>query len=121
MDHRARLASVAIQACRLDEMVAFYTEAFGGSFREVDAGGVACWFGRIGDIELKLVPFREGVDFEGYPIHQLGFGVEDVRAVIACAVKHGGRAEGEISQVDGVLHGAVRDPDGNTIELYSSA
>jgi predicted enzyme related to lactoylglutathione lyase len=105
----------------MSEMVAFYTEAFGGTFREVDAGGFSCWFGSMGGLEIKLVPFRDDVDFEGFPLHQLGFDVEDHHAVIACAVTHGGRAEGEITEREGKLHGAVRDPDGNTIELYSSA
>jgi catechol 2,3-dioxygenase-like lactoylglutathione lyase family enzyme len=39
--------------------------------------------------------------------------------VIALAIKHGGRQEGKTIQVAGKKQAAVRDPDGNTIELYS--
>ncbi|MEM7247383.1 MAG: VOC family protein [Acidobacteriota bacterium] len=114
--------TVAIQACRMDAMVAFYTEAFGARFRPVDTFGLASQFGELpGGCELKLVPLREAVDFEGFPSHQLGFDVADVRAVIALAERHGGRQEGELREEGGRLHGAVRDPDGNTVELYSPA
>ena len=89
----SKLESIAIQACRINEMVAFYTEAFGGQFQKMDVGGLACWFGKAAGLTIKLVPFRDAVDFEGYPHHQLGFRVPDVGAVIACAIKHGGRQE----------------------------
>jgi catechol 2,3-dioxygenase-like lactoylglutathione lyase family enzyme len=42
-----------------------------------------------------------------------------VEAVIAIAQKHGGRQEGQLIRVDGKIQAALRDPDGNTIELYS--
>jgi catechol 2,3-dioxygenase-like lactoylglutathione lyase family enzyme len=41
-----------------------------------------------------------------------------VQAVIDIAQKYGGRQEGQIIQVDGQIQAAIRDPDGNTIELY---
>ncbi len=88
------LSTVAIRVHRMDAMAAFYTEAFGAQFREVDTFGLASQFGEVGGITLKLVPLRKRVDFEEYPSHQLGFGVPDVEAVIALAIKHGGRQGG---------------------------
>jgi catechol 2,3-dioxygenase-like lactoylglutathione lyase family enzyme len=38
-------------------------------------------------------------------------------AVRAAARKHGGSVQNEPVMLDGRLHAAVRDPDGNTIEL----
>lgn len=105
----------------MDAMVDFYSEAFGARFRAVDTMGLASQFGDLGDLTLKLVPLRDGVDFEGYPSHQLGFEVADVETVIAIANRHGGRQEGEILRDGDRVHGAVRDPDGNTIELYARA
>jgi len=105
----------------MEAMVAFYTEAFGVDFEEVDARGITSQFGRLGEITLKLVPLRKSVDFEGYPSHQLGVEVLDVDAVITLATKHGGRQEGPILRQDGRAHAAVRDPDGNTVELYGPA
>ncbi len=115
----AKLSSIAIQTHRMEAMVAFYTEAFGGEFREVDTGGPKAWFGDVNEITLKLVELLDDVDFDGYPLHQLGFSVDDAEAVIAIAVKHGGCQEGDVARNERQAHGSVRDPDGNTIELYS--
>jgi catechol 2,3-dioxygenase-like lactoylglutathione lyase family enzyme len=98
-------------------MVAFYTEAFGDRFREVNARGIHSQFGRVGWLTLKFVPIRDTVDFEGFPVHELGFEVPDVAAVIATAERHGGRVQDPPERQDGRIHAAVRDPDGNTIEL----
>ncbi|NIT72287.1 hypothetical protein GWO43_15700 [candidate division KSB1 bacterium] len=100
--------------------MAFYTEAFGARFREEDAFGLASQFGEIGGITLKLVPLRTSMDFEDYLSHQLGFIVPNVETVIDLAIKHGGRQDGEILRDGENIHASVRDPDGNTIELYSS-
>jgi catechol 2,3-dioxygenase-like lactoylglutathione lyase family enzyme len=65
------------------------------------------------------VPIRDEADFKNYPVHQLGFVVPDVEAVIALALQHGGREERTLIRREGRIEAAVRDPDGNTIELYS--
>lgn len=102
-------------------MQAFYAKAFGARFREVQVGPLACRFGELDGWTLKLVPLREAPEFDGFPLHQLGFEVDDVEAVLALAEQHGGRREGAPTTVDGVVHAAVRDPDGNTIELRQRA
>jgi catechol 2,3-dioxygenase-like lactoylglutathione lyase family enzyme len=100
-------------------MLAFYGEAFGVEFREVDTGGgIRSRFGELGGLTLKLVPIRDNGDFENFPIHQLGLEVPDVEAVLAVARKHGGRVQDVPTRQGGRLHAAVRDPDGNTLELY---
>jgi len=68
---------------------------------------------------LKFVPIRDDADFAGYPVHQPGFIISDVEAVLALALQYGGQKEGEIIRSGGKVQAAVRDPDGNTIELYS--
>ena len=114
-----QLQSFAMLVHNLDEMVAFYSEAFDSEFEPREIQGVNCWFGQVGGLTLKLVPLRQGVDFENFPLQQPGFRVPSVEAVIEIALRHGGRQEGEIRRDKGEVHGAVRDPDGNTIELYS--
>lgn len=113
------LSSIALRVHRMDAMMKFYTEAFLVQFREVDTYGIRSQFGEVGGITLKLVPIRDSTDFENYPFHQLGFTVTDVEAVIALALKYGGQREGEAIRDGGKIQAAVRDPDGNTIELYS--
>ena len=114
------LQSIAFRVCNMEAMIAFYTEAFGGDFRQVDTSGLTSWFGEVAGITFKLVPIRDKPDFEGYPLHQLGFEVEQLQSVIQSAIKHGGRQEGDLLRDGDRLHGAIRDPDGNTIELYQS-
>jgi catechol 2,3-dioxygenase-like lactoylglutathione lyase family enzyme len=114
------LSSVALRVHNMDRMVAFYTEAFGGKFHEVDARGIRSRFGEVGGLTMKLVPIRDAADFKNFPVLQLGFTVDDIQAIIAVAVKHGGRQEGQTIKDDQRLHAAIRDPDGNTIELYQN-
>ena len=114
------ISSIALRVCNEEAMLKFYSEAFGVPFREVDTYGIRSQFGEMNGITLKFVPIRDDTDFKGFPIHQPGFVVDDVEAVVALAVKHGGRQEGQIIRSDGQIQAAVRDPDGNTIELYSA-
>ena len=113
------LSSIAIRVSNMDAMLAFYSEAFQVQFREVDTYGILSQFGEVGDITLKFVPIRDDSDFKGFPVHQPGFVVPDVEAVIDLAIKHGGRQEGRTIRSNGKLQAAIRDPDGNTIELYA--
>ena len=115
----ANLSSIAIRVANMDSMLAFYSEAFHVQFQEVDTYGIQSQFGELNGITLKFVPIRDEADFKNYPVHQLGFVVPDVQAVIALALQHGGREEGHLIRKEGRIEAAVRDPDGNTIELYS--
>lgn len=113
------VSSIAIRVYNMDAMVSFYSKAFDVQFREVDTYGIRSQFGEVGEITLKFVPIRDSDDFTGFPVHQPGFVVSDVEAVVALALEYGGRQEGQIIRRDGQVQAAVRDPDGNTIELYS--
>ena len=116
---RPRVATLAYRVHDMPAMLAFYGEAFGIRFREVDTGGgLRSQFGELGGVTLKFVPIRDAADFEGFPIHQLGIEVPDVEAVLDLARKHGGRVQDAPTRQDGQVHAAVRDPDGNTVEVY---
>jgi catechol 2,3-dioxygenase-like lactoylglutathione lyase family enzyme/uncharacterized protein YciI len=110
----APIRSIAIRCANLEKMKGFYAEALGGRFRVVQASGLRCYFGDVNGMTLKRVPQREQADFERSPTHQLGFAVADVTGTIKLALKHGGKLEGQANEE----HCSVRDPDGNTIELY---
>lgn len=116
---RAHVASVALRVHHMSAMLAFYREAFGVEFREVDTGGgLTSRFGELGGVTLKLVPIRDRADFDGFPVHQLGIEVPNMESVLGAPRKHGGRVHQQPRVRDGRLHAAVRDPDGNTVELY---
>jgi predicted enzyme related to lactoylglutathione lyase len=118
-DQMPNISSIAFRVHNMETMLNFYAEAFQVQFREVDTYGIRSQFGELNGITLKFVPIRDDADFKAFPIHQLGFVVSDVEAVISLALKHGGRQEGQIIRAGGKIQAAVRDPDGNTIELYS--
>ena len=113
------LTSIAIRVANMDSMVAFYAEAFQVEFQEVSTYGIRSQFGELNGITLKFVPIRDEADFKHYPIHQPGFIVTNVEEVIEIAIKHGGRQEGRMIKAGGKIQAAIRDPDGNTIELYA--
>jgi catechol 2,3-dioxygenase-like lactoylglutathione lyase family enzyme len=112
------LSTVAIRVHRLDAMVAFYSQAFGFEFQPQMTRGIQSQFGQLGAFTLKLVPLRDSVEFEDFPSHQLGFEVASVDCVLALAEQYGGRQEGSFLEQEGRRQGAVRDPDGNTVEIY---
>jgi catechol 2,3-dioxygenase-like lactoylglutathione lyase family enzyme len=113
------ISSIAFRVYNMEAMLNFYTEAFRVQFREVDTYGIRSQFGELDGITLKFVPIRDEADFKDFPVHQPGFVVSDVEAVVALALKYGGRQEGQTIRNGGKIQAAVRDPDGNTIELYS--
>jgi catechol 2,3-dioxygenase-like lactoylglutathione lyase family enzyme len=113
------ISSVAMRVANMEAMLEFYSQAFGVKFHEVDTYGIRSQFGELDGITLKFVPIRDEADFKNFPVHQLGFLVTDVEAVIALARQHGGREEGNVIKKEGSTQAAVRDPDGNTLELYS--
>jgi catechol 2,3-dioxygenase-like lactoylglutathione lyase family enzyme len=114
-----KLTTVAYRVHKQQAMVDFYSEAFGARFRLVHTGGIRSQFGEVAGLTLKFVPIRDAADFENFPVHQLGFQVADVDRVIAIALKHGGRVQDKPARDNDRVHASVRDPDGNTIELYS--
>ena len=113
------ISSVAMRVANMEAMLEFYSQAFGVKFQKVDTYGIPSQFGELDGITLKFVPIRDEADFKNYPVHQLGFVVADVEAVIALALQFGGRQEGGIIRNGSKIQAALRDPDGNTIELYS--
>ncbi|HUF35037.1 MAG TPA: VOC family protein [Gemmatimonadales bacterium] len=116
---RAHPTTLAYRVHHMPAMFAFYRDAFGVEFREVDTGGgLRSQFGALGGLTLKFVPIREGADFEDFPIHQLGLEVPDMDVVLAAVRRHGGRVQDAPRRREGRLRAAVRDPDGNTLELY---
>ena len=114
------LGSIAYLVHRFDAMSEFYSEAFGITFREVDTFGITSRFGEWNGLTIKLVPLRQETEFVEFPDLQLGVWVDSIERVTALAQKYGGRPEGEVREEADGLHAAVRDPDGNTIELYEA-
>ncbi len=116
----AVLSSVAIRVYRLEAMVGFYQEAFGIAFSEKRVGDITTYFGMLGDIMFKLYPLQEDQEMDEWPTHQLGFFVADLDAVLELSLKYGGSILNEPVTRLNQVHAAIRDPDGNSLELYST-
>lgn len=114
---RPAVTSVAIRVHHLEQMERFYSEAFGVRFRTVQTGPFTSRFGELDGVLLKLVPIRDRDDFTGFPVLQMGLAVDDIRQVVLVAVKHGGRIQDTMMVAGDSVLAAVRDPDGNTLEL----
>jgi catechol 2,3-dioxygenase-like lactoylglutathione lyase family enzyme len=116
---RPEITTVAYRVHRMPEMLAFYRDAFGVEFSAAEVGpGLEARRGGLGGLTLLFVPIREDVDFEGFPVHQLGIQVPDVDTVLAAARRHGGRVQDAPHRMEGRLTASLRDPDGNTLEVY---
>jgi catechol 2,3-dioxygenase-like lactoylglutathione lyase family enzyme len=114
----ARLTTLAFRVHHMERMEAFYSEAFGFTFRDVKTGSITSRFGAVGELTIKLVPIRVAPDFEEFPVHQPGFIVLDVNRVIAAAKKHGGVLLNAPERDGAMFTASVRDPDGNPVEIY---
>lgn len=115
------LQSIAIRVHDLPAMCRFYAGVLGATFSEVEiAPGLLAQFGRAGPLLIKLVPLRDAQDFEGFPVTQLGFAAADPVACRSRALELGGRAEGQPAGDGASYHCAVRDPDGNTLEIFAA-
>ncbi len=119
-EESAAVRSVAVRVHHTEAMLAFYSEAFGIEFAEVELNGLSMYEGRLGSTLFKFVPIREEDDFSGFPVHQLGFTVTDLSEVIRLAEDHGGRLLEQLAATDeSPPVAAIRDPDGNSIELHA--
>lgn len=114
----AKVSSVAVRVHHTEAMLDFYSEAFGVEWKAVDLPGLTIYEGNLGDLVIKFVPIREDTDFEGFAVFQLGITVPDIDRVIRLAEVRGGRfMERQAGDADTPERAAIRDPDGNTIEL----
>jgi catechol 2,3-dioxygenase-like lactoylglutathione lyase family enzyme len=109
-----RLAGLTIAVLNLEAMAEFYGRVFGAMLdrREV-GGGFALYAGRFaGGISLQLCPKGLAGIEASQNLHQLTIEVDDVAATVVLATRYGGSALGA---------SAVRDPDGNSIELVGTS
>lgn len=112
-----RIDKVVIAVTDLDRMGTFYVEVFGAKLKDVDLGGAKLKAGTLGSLEFVLCPKEvAGVQADQNTI-QLRFVVEDITRAVEAATKAGGQVIDAVRSADGAKTAAVRDPDGNSVEL----
>ncbi len=112
---------VTIAVGSMEAMVTFYAAALGIELTPREMFERTLFMGRFGDVELLLCP-RDlaGVDAAVNTI-QLRFLVGDVAAAFARGVDAGGVPLNAPTLLEGAMHAALRDPDGNSLELRERA
>jgi catechol 2,3-dioxygenase-like lactoylglutathione lyase family enzyme len=108
---------ITIAVDSMERMVAFYSTVLGIEFSERELFERKLYGGRFGDIELLFCPKDlAGVEANVNTI-QVRFIVSDLNAAFAQGVNHGGVTISKPEMMNGQRHAALRDPDGNSLEL----
>jgi predicted enzyme related to lactoylglutathione lyase len=108
---------ITIAVADLAKMKGFYGRALGIEFTDIDMQGAKLAVAKLGALEILLCPKQlAGITATENTV-QLRFVVADVKAAHAAAVAAGGASIAEPQDGGGRLTSAVRDPDGNSLEL----
>lgn len=96
----------------------FYSAICGIEWEEISlAPGANILRAQWGGLTIQLCPAAvAGVTASDFR-HQLRFAVPDLAAALAAGKANGGRLHGELIETDEMRLAAMRDPDGNTLEL----
>jgi catechol 2,3-dioxygenase-like lactoylglutathione lyase family enzyme len=112
-----QLLQMTLAATNVPAMVAFYDAVLDARLQPVTAYGTTLYRGAVAGVGLLLCPNEiAGVAAE-QSRHQLRLRVPDLARAMERARASGGSLDGEVMEADGVRQAAVRDPDGNTLEL----
>lgn len=112
------LSGFTIAVHHFDAMRAFYAAIFREEWEEVElAPGIRILRMSLAGMTIQLcaasVAGVTAADFR----HQLRFTVADLQAAIATGLAHGGQLHSEPVETADMRFAALRDPDGNTLEL----
>ena len=114
------LVRIVLAANDTDACARFYTALLGIELEAAPVGDLKFFDGRLGSLALRIFPASiAGIEAKDNR-HQLGFRVADLRGTLARALAAGGTMdEGwEVVPMQKGLTVALRDPDGNSIELF---
>jgi len=113
-----KLEQITLAAEHVEAVTNFYDAVFGTALTADDTPmGVKIYVGTLAGIAFLVCPNTiAGVDARQNR-QQFQFQVDDIDAVYALALAHGGRALQAVEAIDGVKVASVYDPDGNSIVL----
>jgi predicted enzyme related to lactoylglutathione lyase len=116
-----QVARITLATTRMAAMVRFYNDVFHARMKEVDIGGVTMQLGHIAGIELLLCPNDVSKVKADLNRHMLRVRVGDFDAAVRRVQGSGGSLDAAPVSMSGERVVAVRDPDGNTIELVTDS
>ncbi len=112
-------ASISIAAENFDAMLAFYSKGLDIPLKKEDAGEFEYYKGRIGNIDFSLIPNSIAKVKAKENRHQITFRVTSLKQVLSNLVGFGGKIETDAVDEGDRLAVHVRDPDGNSLEIFS--
>lgn len=115
-----QLLRIAIAAENLTAMQNFYNQVFNAQLQGVETEVGTFYQGQIAGLALTLVPNSLAKVEAKQNRQQLSFRVQDLDATLNQARQAGGAQHGEVLTAPEGRLGAVKDPDGNTIEFLQS-
>lgn len=108
---------ITIAVTDVEKALAFYAAVFGIKFKTFNIEGNVLCSGLLGTINIVLCPKSfAGIKASENTI-QLRFVVNDIKQAIETGKKYSGEIINEIFQEDNEYYAALRDPDGNSLEL----
>jgi predicted enzyme related to lactoylglutathione lyase len=116
-----QLARITVATTRMSAMVRFYNDVFHARMKEVEIGGVTMHLGYVAGVELLLCPNDVSKVKADLNRHMLRLRVGDFDAALKRVQGSGGTVDAAPVLMSGERVVAVRDPDGNTIELVTNS
>jgi len=114
-----QLNRLIIYTKRVPEMIAFYTQHFGYTARQLPGDRIVELLPEAGGVTILLHPAAKSQK-EGQVLVKLVFDVQDVE-VFCQAAKAKGLDFGTIHQADGYAFANAKDPSNNSISVSSRA
>lgn len=112
-----KLRGLTIAVTNVDPMVRFYNEVFASNLQPYQAFGTTLYRGELAGIALTFCP-NDLLEINAEKNRQqLSLSVEDLDAVLARVIAHGGTQLQEVAKTDAGRVCGVTDPDGNSIQL----
>jgi catechol 2,3-dioxygenase-like lactoylglutathione lyase family enzyme len=111
------ITRVTLAATNVAAMTRFYNVVFDARLRDAVVGGVTMQRGTLAGLELLLCPNDVAKVDAALNRHMLRIEVNDLDRFVARVRDNGGTVDAPPALSDGIRVMAIRDPDGNTIEL----
>ena len=111
------ISRVTLAATDLPAMTRFYNDVFQAGLQPAVVGGVTMQLGTLAGFELLLCPNNVAKVDAALNRHMFRIVVDDVAGALERVRRSGGTVDGPATVVESRQLAAVRDPDGNTIEL----
>ncbi len=103
-----------------EAMAAFYGALLDTDFVPFEVAGHKLYSGKRDGVEWLLCPRELAGIGDGSNTIQLRIVVDDLRAAHAKGLSHGGEELNAPAEQEGRLFSALRDPDGNSLELVQA-